>query len=157
MQELAADAVVEAHAAGDVLDIGADRLAQIRHLVDEGDLGRQERVGGVFDDLGAAPVGEQERRAVEIERPVDQLHHLPGALVVGADDDAVGPAEILDRRALAQEFGIGDDGKFLAGRGLAHDALDRVAGADRHRRLGDDHLVAVEMPGDLAGAFMDDG
>ena len=52
MQELAADAAVEADAAGDVLDIGADRLAQIGDLVDEGDLGREKGVGGVFDQLG---------------------------------------------------------------------------------------------------------
>ena len=53
MQELAADPAVEADAAGDVLHIGADRLAQIGDLVDEGDLGREKGVGGVFDQLGA--------------------------------------------------------------------------------------------------------
>ena len=52
MQEFAADAAVEADAAGDVLDIGADRLAQIGDLVDEGDLGREKGVGRVFDQLG---------------------------------------------------------------------------------------------------------
>ena len=58
MQELPADAAVEADAAGDVLHVGADRLAEIGHLVDEGDLGREEGVGGVLDQLGrlAAPV-----------------------------------------------------------------------------------------------------
>ena len=55
MQELGADAVVEADAAGDLLHVGADALAQIRDLVDEGDLDRQEGVGGVFDQLGGAP------------------------------------------------------------------------------------------------------
>ncbi len=30
-------------------------------------------------------------------------------LALDADDDAVGPLEILDRRALAQELGIGGD------------------------------------------------
>ena len=52
MEEFAADAAVEADALGDVLHIGADLLAQIGDLVDEGDLGREEGVGGVFDELG---------------------------------------------------------------------------------------------------------
>jgi hypothetical protein len=38
MQKLAADAAVETDAAGDVLDVRADPLAQIGDLVDKGDL-----------------------------------------------------------------------------------------------------------------------
>ena len=45
MQELAADAAVEADAARHVLHVGADLLAQVGDLVDEGDLGREEGVG----------------------------------------------------------------------------------------------------------------
>ena len=52
----------------------------------------------------------QDRRAVEIERPVELGHHLARARVVGADHDAVGMLEVLDRRALAQEFRVGHDG-----------------------------------------------
>ncbi len=52
MQELAADAAVEPDAARHVLDVGADLLAQIGDLVDEGDLGGEEAVGGVFDEFG---------------------------------------------------------------------------------------------------------
>ena len=37
MQEFGADAVVEADAAGDLLDIGADCFAKIGNLVDEAD------------------------------------------------------------------------------------------------------------------------
>ena len=37
--------------------------AQIGDLVDEGDLGGEKGVGRVFDQLGGAPVGEQDRRA----------------------------------------------------------------------------------------------
>ena len=52
MQELAADAAVEADAARHVVHVGADLLAEIGDLVDEGDLGREEGVGGVLDQLG---------------------------------------------------------------------------------------------------------
>jgi hypothetical protein len=36
----------------DLLDIGADLLAQVGDLVDEGDLHREEGVAGIFDQLG---------------------------------------------------------------------------------------------------------
>ena len=75
MQKLAADAAVEADAAGHVLDVGADRLAQIGDLVDEGDLGREKGVGGVFDQLGGLDVGEHDRRLDQIERPVERAQH----------------------------------------------------------------------------------
>ena len=49
---------------------------------------------------------------VEIERPVELAHDLARALVVGADHDAVGMLEVLDRRAFAQELRIGHDGEI---------------------------------------------
>ena len=39
---------------GDLLHVGADLLAEVGHLVDEGDLHREEGVGGIFDQLGGA-------------------------------------------------------------------------------------------------------
>ena len=121
MQEFAADAAVEADAAGHVLHIGADLLAQIGDLVDEGDLGREKGVGRVFDQFGGFDVGEHDRRFDQIERAVERPHHRAGGLAVGADDDAVGAHEILDRRAFAQKFGVGDD------------VEPRLAGARRRR------------------------
>jgi hypothetical protein len=102
MEELAADAVVEADAARDLLDVAADLLAEIGDLIDEGDLGAEEGVGGVFDEVGRTPGGVEHRRLVEIGRPVELRHHLPRALVDGVDDDAVGVLEFLDRRAFAE-------------------------------------------------------
>ena len=58
------------------------------------------------------------RRLVEIERAVDFAHHFAGALGVAADHDAVGAAEILDRRAFAQEFRIGGDVEIGVGTAL---------------------------------------
>ena len=107
MQEFAADAAVKPDAARHILHIAADLLAEIGHLVDEGDLGGEERIGGVFDQLADFAAGEQHRRFVEIERAIDFAHHVARAFGVAADHDAVGAAEILDRRTFAQEFGIG--------------------------------------------------
>ncbi len=99
----------------------------------------EERVGGVFDQLRRAPRRVHDRRLIERQRPIDLAEHLARALVVGADHDAVGELEVADRGALAQEFRIGGDDDIGRRIGLADDALDLVAGADRHGRLGDDH------------------
>ena len=61
MQELGANPPIESRALGEDLDIRADPLAQIRHLVDEGHLGRKEAVGRVLDQLGGLERGEQDR------------------------------------------------------------------------------------------------
>ena len=54
MEKLGADAIVEADAAGDVLNVGVDRLAQVGDFVDEADLDRQEGVGGIFGQFRGA-------------------------------------------------------------------------------------------------------
>src|SRR4030081_2509423 len=96
MKKLRADAVVEADAARDLLHIGADALAEVGDLVDEGDLGGEERIGGIFDELRGAAAGVEDRRLVEVERAVDLGRDLHGAFVIGADDDAVGMLEIVN-------------------------------------------------------------
>ncbi len=53
VQKLAADAPVEPDAARDIVHVRAHLLAEIGDLVDEGDLGREERVGRVLDQLRA--------------------------------------------------------------------------------------------------------
>jgi hypothetical protein len=63
----------------------------------------------------------------------------------------------FDRRAFAQELGVGDHRELGVGPGLADDRLDLVAGADRHGRLGDDHGEAVDQAGDLLGGGVDVG
>ena len=85
--------VVEAHAAGDLGDVGADLLADVGDLVDEGDLRRQEGVGGELDHLGAGHVGADQLPA---ERLVERGDRVAGLLVarVGADHDPVGMHEV---------------------------------------------------------------
>src|SRR6185503_788579 len=55
-QEAAADARVEPHPGGDLGDVGADLFADVRDLVDEGDLGREKGVRGELDHLGRSDV-----------------------------------------------------------------------------------------------------
>ena len=93
LQELRADAVVEAHARGDLDHVRAGLLADVGDLVDEGDLRGQERVGGELDHLGALDVRAHERR---LERRVELDHRVAGPVAVVADHDPVGMQEVLD-------------------------------------------------------------
>ena len=106
-------AVVQAHPPRDLGHVGADLLADVGDLVDEADLGGEEGVGGELDHLGAGDVGADDRRA---ERLVGGGDRVGGPLVarLGADHDAVGLHEVLDRGALAQELGAGDVGDARA-------------------------------------------
>ena len=93
---------------------------------------------------------------IQIKRPVDFGEHLARARIVGADHDAVGMLEILDRGAFAQEFRIGDDLDLGVGALVAQDSLDLVAGADRHGRFGDDHRGRGKQRRDLAHRLIDE-
>ena len=151
MQELRPDAIVEPDAARDLLHVGADFFAQIGDLVDEGDLGGQERVGRVFDQLGGAAAGVEHRRLVEKERAIDLGHDVLRTLVLDADDNAVGMLEIMNGGAFPQEFRVGHHRELSVGAQIANDALDLVTGADRDGRLGDDDREGFQPRGDLAG------
>ncbi len=150
MQELAADAVVEADTARHFLDIGTDALAQVRDLVDEGDLGGEERVRRILDKFRPAPLGVEDRRALVLERPVEFRHDTARARIARADDDPVGLHEVLDRGAFPQEFRVGNDSDFGSGVRIRDDAGDFVTRAHRHRRLRHDHLFAIDRLRDLA-------
>ena len=135
-QERGADALVEAHAAGHLADVGADLLADIGDLVDERDLGCQEGVGGELDHLGASDIRADDLAA---ERLVDRGHRVARGLVarVGTDHNPIGVHEVGDRRALLEELGARDVGE------VAEVAPDRLAGAGRHGALHHQHVVAV--------------
>jgi hypothetical protein len=90
VQELVADARVAADAAAHLFDVGAELLGQQRHLVHEADARGQHRVGGVLGQLGRADVHHDQLVALALEGRVQRLHQQHGAVVVGADDDAVG-------------------------------------------------------------------
>ena len=119
------------------------------------DLGREKGVGGVFDQLGGLDVGEEHRRFEQIERPVEGSQHGPRRLAVGPDHHPVGPHEVLDRRALAQEFRVRGDIEAALRPRAAQDCRDLAPGADRHCRFGHDHGVIAERPADLFGGGED--
>ena len=140
---------VEAHAARDEIDVRADLLADVRDLVDERDLGREERIGGVLDHLGRGHVRDQLGAA---ERPVEAGDAVAERLAALTPyDHAVGVLEVGDRAALAQELGIrgvGDAGQPPS----VERAPEARSGAGRDGRLHDEHRV-----GRAGGNRADDG
>ena len=142
MQELVADASVHADAFGHFLHIRADLFAQRRDFVDEGNLRRKESIGGVFDHLCGFQIGGHNRKIAQEKRAVNLAHNLARAFGLHAHNNAVGPHEIVDRRAFAQEFGVGGHVELRVGVGLGHHLLDLAVGANRHGRLRHDHGVA---------------
>jgi len=67
MKKFGPNTFVEAHPPGDVVDVGAEPVAELGNFVDESDFGREERVGGVFDELRRFDVGDNERSLDQIE------------------------------------------------------------------------------------------
>jgi hypothetical protein len=63
--------------------------------------------------------------------------------MLGLDTDhhPVRAHEVLDRRAFAQELGVGCDLDGEVRSRLGEQRLQLATGADRHRRFGDHHAV----------------
>ena len=157
MQELRANAVIQAHRLGHHLDVRADPLAEVRHFIDEGDLGRQEGVGGVFDHLGRGDVREDEGGFDQVEGAVEVAHDRFRLGTVGADDDTVRPHEVFHGRSFTEEFGVGHDVKAGGRRGMPRNQVTQpLPGSHRHRRFGDDHLVAVQVGRDAPSDVFDE-
>ena len=114
-EERRSDPAVGADGPAHLIDVGANQLAHVRHLVHERDARGENRVRGVLAELRARGVHHHDRRAGPRERPVELLHQgaRPVVVRVDADDHAVGLHEVLDRGALLQELGVADHAERL--------------------------------------------
>ena len=97
--------VVEADAARDLDDVGADELAHVRDLVDEADARREEGVGRELDELGRGDVDAEE---LGLDPLVQLDHAFRVGRLEGADDDAVGAHEVGDCGSLGGELRVRD-------------------------------------------------
>ena len=173
-----ANAMVKADAFGHLGNIGAERLGEGGEFVDEGEFGDQEGIGGVFDEFGIDGLGGEDRcggvgrRAAcplgrgeaLVDDGVVQLEEgKKGAVVGRAEDDAVWVEHVGERRALAQEFGVGGRGDVGGGlalaKGLVDEKLEGVGGARRDGGLDGEGNVGVagDGVGDLESDRTDGG
>ena len=133
-EEGAADALVGADAVGDRAHIGAGELAELRHLVDERDLQRQERIDPVLDQLRAGRIGDPDRG---VEMPEQPSHALARIGILTADDHLGRLAEVAHRTALGEELGTHRQGHDAAV--APAEGLQRGGGPRRDRALDRDH------------------
>ena len=130
-------------------------LAEVADLVRERDLERVPRVARVLHHLGGADAGRHHRR---LDLRVERLGRLGVGLIVVADQRQRRVAEVVDRRALAEELGVDRDaeaGAVLLARGpferRNHDVVRR---ARQHGAADHHHVVVVlvrERLADLLG------
>jgi hypothetical protein len=106
VEEFRPNSFVESNATRDFLHIRAEFFAQVGDFVDEGDLGSQECVSCVLDELGRPTTGVEDRSLVQVKRAINLGHNSFRAFVVGSDDDSIWVLEIVDRGTFPQEFGI---------------------------------------------------
>ncbi|MDT4849708.1 hypothetical protein FQZ97_838350 [compost metagenome] len=160
---MVADARIGADAAAHLLDVGAERLGQVRHFVHERNAGGQHGVGGVLGQFGRTHVHHHQAVVRALEGLVNAAHDADGVFVVRADHDPVRAHEIVDGGPFLQEFGVGrhaerdlhaargqfagDDVAHLVGRahrhgGLVHDQLARRHVA-RDALRGSQHILQV--------------
>src|SRR5215471_1323277 len=157
MKKLGADAAVQSDAAGNLLDIGADLFADVRDLVYERDLGREKCVGRVLDEFRCLDTRKDHRGLVQEERTIELAQYGARPSIGNAANHASGPAKILDRRTLAQEFRIRRDVKVIIGTNAADGFGNLPAGADRYRRFRDHHRVGRKGCGDFFCSLEDVG
>ena len=144
VEEAAPDARVVPDRVGQLGDVGAGRLGDLRHGIDERDLGGQEGVGRDLHQLCRGVVGHDEGRVGGQHRLVDLPEHcgrtLAGLTRSNPVDDAIGGQSVGDREAFAQKLGVpremgarrdllNSQGEPLGGphgnRGLAHHDITR--------------------------------
>src|SRR6201999_597466 len=98
-----------------LFDVGADPLGDLGKFVHETDLGGQHRVGGILGQLGGTDIHDHQAVVLTRVGLVQCPHQLGGTRVVGADDDAVGAHEVLQRRTFLEKFRIGHHVEFNRG------------------------------------------
>mmetsp|Transcript_27227 Transcript_27227/g.49807 ORF Transcript_27227/g.49807 Transcript_27227/m.49807 type:complete len:367 (+) Transcript_27227:993-2093(+) len=142
MQKLVADPTIQPHALRHLLDICSGPFAQRCDLVDEGDLGREKGVGGVFDHFSTFQVGRHDWKITQEKGAINLCHHLGGTVGLDTDDNAIRLHKVINRRPFTQEFGVGGNIEIKIGIGLAHGLFHLPVCADRDRGFGDDdHII----------------
>src|SRR5262245_57906788 len=86
--------------------VRADLFADVGHLVHEGDLGGEESVGRVFNQLRRRGLGDDHGYVAIYQYSVEFLHHFFGGATIRADHDTIGFEEIRHRAAFTKELGI---------------------------------------------------
>src|SRR5687767_11075427 len=105
MEKLAADALVHANGACDVVHITTYLVAEIGDFVYERNFRGEKCICGVLRQFGCFERRDHKRCFDQIERPVKILHDRNSFFVTTADDDTVRAHEVVNRCAFAKKLG----------------------------------------------------
>ena len=141
------------------MDIGTGSRGYIGHLVDERNLGSQERVTRILDQLGGFQITPYERCLNEVQRSIHVFQIRTRSIGFTPEDDTIGMEKILYRLALAQELGVADHGVV----GSRHhtttrpfdDRGDPSVRTHGNRALGYDHREPLHVSRDLGRRLFD--
>jgi hypothetical protein len=118
VQEATSKPGVRSQTEAQLLDIGAELLAQSRHGIDAGDALGKHSVGHQLCELGRPCVDRQDAGGGDPRR-VNALQCVGGLDAFGcggaADEDAIGVHEVLDGTALREELGVVQDLERVVG------------------------------------------
>ena len=142
MEEFTPNPPIKAHTARHIMHIRTDFFTKIGDFIDEGDLGREEGIGGVFNQLRRFQRCRQYGRFNQIERAIEPLQHGEPLIILNPNDHAVRAHEITNRAAFPQKFRVGGnaDGKFWPH--ALHNGAHFPPGADRHGGFRHQHQGA---------------
>src|SRR6266511_2145842 len=114
MRLSATDPLVQANAECELLYIGADPFAQAAQLIDERDLGCQETIGSIFDQLGGLDgCGDHQRSALPRQRAIKLFQHFAGTLALAPRNDSIRVHEIVNCTPFPEKLRIGGDRELI--------------------------------------------
>lgn len=145
----------------ELMGIDFEFFADIPDLVGESDFEGVEAIAGILHEFGDLWGGDDEGGK---DGGVEVAEEIGGPGAIGADESESGVGEVMDRRAFAKEFGIGDDGEIDIGGEVGEigdDLGDEGIGAWEDGGAEGDEMAGgrfgEESGGDLGGDRVDSG
>ncbi len=141
-----------------LVDVRSRGLAQGGDRIDGRNALGEEGVGHKLGELGRPEIGSDDPFAGHPPGVnVDQFAHgrLAARRAFAADENAVGMAQILDRRALGEKLGIGKNLEVAVGRVRTENGQDGLCRLHRDGAFFHDDLRALCHAGDHARRILD--
>ena len=145
----------------ELMGIDFEFFVDIPDLVGESDFEGVEAIAGILHEFGDLWGGDDEGGE---DGGIEVAEEIGGPGAIGADESESGVGEVMDRRAFAKEFGIGDDGEIDIGGEVGEigdDLGDEGIGAWEDGGAEGDEMASgrfgEESGGDLGGDRVDSG
>ena len=135
MKKFIANTAIKPHAFRHHFNVSAGLFAQGSDFIDEGNLGRQESIGRIFDHLSAFQIGCHDRELTKVERAINFVHHLCRPFILHTHDNTIRTHEIVNRSVFTQKLGVGCDVELCLRVRFRNNLFDLTVCTDWHGRL----------------------